>query len=141
VLSGVEAKADGSVVGVMADELPVDRAGENGKWIFTPRLIELCFQTAGVYEIGLTGQMGLPAGVERVTVRETPSASTPLVAEIRPTKGSGNGSGSSLRFDAQVKGADGRVYVELTGYRTSTMPGGLPEPELAPFRAVGQATE
>ena len=51
VLSSVYLRADGSIVGTMANELPADRSNVDGVWLFAPRLIELCFQTAGVYEL------------------------------------------------------------------------------------------
>jgi NAD(P)-dependent dehydrogenase (short-subunit alcohol dehydrogenase family) len=136
VLSKVYLRADGSIVGTMAEGLPADRSNLDGSWLFTPRLIELCFQTAGVYEIGVTGRMGLPSVVDRVVVHDAPAALTSLVAEVRSVRGSGTSAGESMAFDARVTGPEGRVYVELTGYRTSTLPDNLPDADLAPFRAV-----
>jgi hypothetical protein len=141
VLASVDLRAEGCVVGSMAESLPADRSNVDGVWLFTPRLVELCFQTAGVYEIGLTGGMGLPSVVDRVVVHDTPAALSSLVAEVRARGASSNGAAESMAFDARVMGPDGRVYVELSGYRTSTLPGGLPEAELAPFRAVAPGAE
>ena len=80
--------------------------------------------------------MGLPAGVDRVVVHEAPATLTPLVAEVRLVRSATGSTGDAMDFDARVTGPDGRVYVELTGYRTSAIPGNLPDTELAPFRAV-----
>jgi hypothetical protein len=133
VLSKVALLADGSVQGSMSVNLPSDKSSAGQSWIHTPRLVELCFQTAGVYEIGLTGQMGLPAAIGKVVVRETPPESQALVAEVRPRRVE-----AGLVFDATVKDGSGRVYVELFDYTTSAVPGGLPEGDLAPFKPVGQ---
>ncbi|HEX6618736.1 MAG TPA: SDR family NAD(P)-dependent oxidoreductase, partial [Solirubrobacteraceae bacterium] len=57
---------DGHVVGHLASELPVDHTPSSSPIDFAPRLIELCFQTAGVWELGSEGRMALPAHVDRV---------------------------------------------------------------------------
>jgi Polyketide synthase dehydratase N-terminal domain len=136
VLSRVALLADGSVEGTMAADLPADVSQPGRSWIHAPRLVELCFQTAGVYEIGLTSQMGLPAAIGKVTVYETPAASQPLVAEVRPRRTDGG-----LVYDAAVRDDAGRVYVELSGYATSAIPGSLPEGDLGPFKPVGQGVD
>ena len=105
--------------------------------MFAPRLIELCFQTAGVWEIGSTGQLGLPAAAEKVTVWSLPSESAKLVAEVFPRDG--NGGAKGLCFDAHVRDASGKVYVELKGYTTSQMPGKLPDGRLRPVPGCGDA--
>ena len=43
-----------------------------------PRLIELCFQTAGVYELGTAGRMALPTHVDRHDLRRRGLAGPPL---------------------------------------------------------------
>ena len=37
-----------------------------------PRLIELCFQTAGLWEMGVQSRMGLPQHVGRVALLQAP---------------------------------------------------------------------
>jgi hypothetical protein len=96
-----------------------------------PRLIELCFQTAGVWEIGKTGQLALPTAVDRVIIRNPSSAGGPLVAEV-----TADASGDAPTFSARVRDGAGKVHVELEGYRTSRMPNTLPEEEAGPFRKV-----
>jgi hypothetical protein len=96
-----------------------------------PRLIELCFQTAGVWEIGKTGQLALPASVDRVIIRDANAGAGPLVAEVVA-----NSAGDGLAFDARVRDGEGNVRVELEGYRTSRMPNTLPEEDAGPFRSV-----
>ena len=40
--------------------------------LMAPRLIELCFQTAGVWEMGVGGRMGLPQHIDRVSLLRDP---------------------------------------------------------------------
>jgi hypothetical protein len=75
-----------------------------------PRLIELCFQTAGVWEIGKTGQLALPTAVDQVIVRDPSSGNGPLVAEVTADQ-----SADGLSFSARVRDGEGKVHVELAG--------------------------
>ncbi|MBI3183216.1 MAG: SDR family oxidoreductase [Myxococcales bacterium] len=134
VLSDVRQTAQGNLAGAIWSGLPADMAEPARSCVFAPRLIELCFQTAGVWEIGATGQLGLPAAVEQVKVWATPMAPAPLWAEV--SLRSREASGQGLCFDARVCDESGRVYVEVQGYRTAQLPGGLPEDRLRPFREV-----
>jgi NAD(P)-dependent dehydrogenase (short-subunit alcohol dehydrogenase family) len=133
VLARVDRRSDGEVIGLWSDAVPPDRSEPSRSWLFAPRLIELCFQTAGVYEIGRTGHMGLPAGAAVVRVHASPPIGVALRAEVRPLVSS-----SELTFDAVVRGSDGVVYAELERYRTSEVPGGISEADLAHFRPIGQ---
>jgi malonyl CoA-acyl carrier protein transacylase len=133
VLSRVDLRSDGAIVGTWSDTVPSDRSDPSRPWLFAPRLIELCFQTAGVYEIGRTGHMGLPAGAASVRVYAVPPSTTALRAEVRSSDSS-----SELTFDAVVRGGDGVIYAELERYRTITLPGSVGENDLAHFRSVGQ---
>ncbi|HSD76052.1 MAG TPA: SDR family oxidoreductase, partial [Solirubrobacteraceae bacterium] len=58
---------DGHVVGRLAPELPPDHEPPGTPTELAPRLVELCFQTAGLWEIGTTGRMALPTHVDRLT--------------------------------------------------------------------------
>ena len=83
-----------------------------------PRLIELCFQTAGLWEMGSEGRMGLPQHIDRVSlllpVHETED--TRLYAIV---KSDGRGG-----FDAEVVDMKGNRYVEISGYRTVAISSG-----------------
>ena len=99
--------------------------------VVAPRLVELAFQTAGVFELGTAGRMGLPLRVERVRpVRPLEAGSGRLHAVVTPSA-SGDGS-----FDARVVDANGNVHLVVEGYRTVELPGGAPADRLAPFRAA-----
>jgi hypothetical protein len=84
-----------------------------------------------VWEIGQTGQLALPAAVDQVIVRDPSAGSGPLVAEVTAIP-----SVDGLSFSARVRDGEGKVHVELLGYRTSRMPNTLPEDEAGPFRKV-----
>ncbi len=131
VLERVESAGSNQVIGCMAANLPLDTTDPKHVSLVGPRLIELCFQTAGVWEIGRTGQLALPAGVEQIVVRDPSAGSGPLVAEV-----TANPRPDGLSFDARVRDGEGKVHVELVGYRTSRMPNTLPEDEAGPFRKV-----
>ena len=131
VLDRVESAGTNQVIGCMTANLPLDTTSPNHRTLVGPRLIELCFQTAGVWEIGQTGQLALPAGVEHITVRDASAGGGPLVAEV-----TANPSPDGLSFNARVRDGEGKVHVELLGYRTSRMPNKLPEDEAGPFRKV-----
>ena len=59
-------KNGSGVVGLFADPLPPNHVPDGLPTLVSPRLIELSFQTAGVFELGTRGLMGLPLRVERV---------------------------------------------------------------------------
>jgi hypothetical protein len=124
VLAGA-ARNGTAILGRLASPLPPDHtAGE----VVTPaRLVELAFQTAGVWEIGTTGRMGLPEHVDRLVVLGAPDPGTAVFAVVEPREGGA--------FDARIMDEAGRVYVTLDGYRTSPL--GEVDPALrAPLAAA-----
>jgi hypothetical protein len=82
-----------------------------------PRLIELCFQTAGVWEMGIEGRMGLPQHIDRLSLLRNPDeAESRLFAVVIPNLHEGS-------FDAEVVDEKGNRYLQLSGYRTIAAPG------------------
>ena len=65
-----------TTVGLMAEALPDNHTPPKLPTLMAPRLIELCFQTAGIWEIGTTGRMGLPQHIDRVSAPRIPDASS-----------------------------------------------------------------
>jgi hypothetical protein len=122
-------RSDGDVVGRMATALPGDHEPPATPMRFAPRLIELCFQTAGVWELGTAGRMALPTRVERVLRFRGDIPHGPLWAVVRPRP-----DGDAL--DADVVDDSGRVVVRLEGYRTIELPGGVDAQALAPIRTA-----
>ena len=84
-----------------------------------PRLIELCLQTAGVWEIGTTDKLGLPIHIQHVSWLNAPEAAeNRLYALVTPHPELGT-------FDAEVVDATGKKYVQIDGYRTAALPTAL----------------
>ena len=55
-------------VGLFATGLPDDHVPAERPELASPRLIELFFQTAGIWEIGRDGRFGLPQHVDRIVL-------------------------------------------------------------------------
>jgi hypothetical protein len=94
------------------------------------RLIELCFQTAGVLELGTSGRLALPARVGRLDLlREPGSSHGPFFAWVTPRP-------AAQGFDADVVDSEGNVLIQLRGYQTVALPIDIEQGLLAPFRAA-----
>jgi hypothetical protein len=95
-----------------AARLPDHHVPADRPLAFAPRLIELCFQTAGLYEMVVQRRMGLPLRVDRVRLFRSPeSAEGPLFAVVTPAA-------DFASFDADVVDSAGNLYLCLNGYRT-----------------------
>jgi NAD(P)-dependent dehydrogenase (short-subunit alcohol dehydrogenase family) len=106
-------------IGLLAAGLPPNTDPANAASVMAPRLIELCFQTAGVWDIKTTGTMALPLGLASVTAyRQPEEANGRLYALVRACDG-------GEAYDAQVVDERGNVYVTLKGYRTVDLPGSV----------------
>jgi hypothetical protein len=121
-------RSDGAVLGELASDLPPDHEPPSQPTEMAPRLIELCFQTAGVYELGTAGRMALPTHVDRVTSFPG-DVSGPVWAVVKPRDGEDG-------VDAEVVDDSGRVRVRLEGYRTIELPSATGEDVLEPLRAA-----
>jgi hypothetical protein len=126
-------RAGNEVAGRLADGLPTGHVPAEFPLQAGPRLVELCFQTAGVHEIGATGRMGLPRRIARLDLPGGAPAevggSCALVAP-RPTGG----------YDAVVLDPTGRVVVRLSGYETAALPELVSEDLREPLRRAVGAT-
>jgi NAD(P)-dependent dehydrogenase (short-subunit alcohol dehydrogenase family) len=120
-------RSNGEAVGLFSASLPPDHQPSTWATLVSPRLIELCFQTAGLLEMGTRGTMGLPLHVERVSLLREPTEKRRLFALVRP---------AAAGFDARVVDDEGHVYLALEGYRTVELPAAVDEKGLECFRAV-----
>jgi hypothetical protein len=116
------------MVGAMAQGLPDNHHPAELATVIAPRWIELCFQTAGLWEMGTQGRMGLPAAIERVTFMRAPAPGR-LYAVVHPQPAAGT-------FAAEVLDANGNVYLQLTGYRTATFAGAIDSERLKVVHAA-----
>ena len=118
-----------ATVGELAGE-PAGRATRAGALVAAPRLVELCFQTAGVAQLATDGD------------------ARPAAAGAPAGGSAGGGGGGSARWavttagegggvDAVVVDGEGRVLVRLSGYETVALPGtAAPADVLAPLEAA-----
>src|SRR6185437_7900413 len=107
------------IVGLMAKGLPNNHHPAELTTLMAPRLIELCFQTAGIWEMGAQSRMGLPQHIDRVSLLRSPDlAEGRLYAMVTPNQAQGS-------FDAEVVDAAGNRFVQLSGYRTVAVPNSI----------------
>ena len=118
------------VIAQFAENLPVNHQPPELPTIAAPRLIELCFQAAGLWEMGTLGRMGLPFQIRTVRVLRDPNLATgKLYALVTPDP-------RSQTFDAQVLDAQGNCYLRLSGYQTVELPGAIDSTRLKKLRAA-----
>jgi len=111
------------MAGLFAHALPDNHQPPNRPTLMAPRLIELCFQTAGLWEMGTQNRMGLPRHVDRVSVCGVPDATDAAATEELYAVVTPSLDGES--FDAEIVGAAGNRYVQVSGYSTVAVPGGV----------------
>ncbi|MBE2267274.1 MAG: SDR family NAD(P)-dependent oxidoreductase [Anaerolinea sp.] len=109
------AGVDGDVtMALMRADLPPNSLPADAAALLNPRLVELLFQTAGVWQIQTNGAMALPMAVEAVTAHAIPDGSERLYGVVE-TVGDA--------FNGLVVGESGTVYVSLKGYKTVALLG------------------
>ncbi|MBA4383704.1 MAG: beta-ketoacyl synthase, partial [Anaerolinea sp.] len=106
-------RSGSSVLGRFNNNLININADEPGLFT-TPLLIELCFQTAGLWEAGSTGNLGLPHSIGKLRVYRNVTNGDTIFAEVKPKEIDGQ-----LYFDARVVDSKGIIYLDLMDYRTS----------------------
>jgi len=118
------------IVGLMAKSLPDNHHPPELPTLATPRLIELCFQTAGLWEMGVQGRMGLPLHIHKVRLYATPGATEAgLFAVVTPDPDQGS-------FHAEVVDTRGQRYFQLSGYRTVALPNAVDAGRLKALQAA-----
>ncbi|MFN8193922.1 MAG: SDR family NAD(P)-dependent oxidoreductase [Nocardioidaceae bacterium] len=105
-------------------DLPDDRVPTDTTLANAPRLVELCFQTAGLWQAGRDGQLALPMAVDRVSVLE-PEPQGRLFAVSREV--------GEATYDVMVVTGDGQVVVRLDGYHSIPVPMPIPEEVAGPL--------
>jgi len=118
------------MIGEMATGLPGNHKPSDLPTLMAPRLIELCFQTAGIWEMGTSSRMGLPQHLQEVQWLRSPQlAEGRLYAAVTPHPEQGT-------FDAEVVDSAGNCYVRVVGYRTVALADGLSQESLKTMRSV-----
>jgi malonyl CoA-acyl carrier protein transacylase/3-oxoacyl-(acyl-carrier-protein) synthase/NAD(P)-dependent dehydrogenase (short-subunit alcohol dehydrogenase family)/acyl carrier protein len=108
------------VIGLMPAQLPANHHPSERPLAVAPRLIELCFQTAGIWEMGVKGSMGLPHRLDQVSILRscTADAREHLYSVVTPRP-------DGMSFDAQVVDEKRNCYLRLVGYRTVEVPNAI----------------
>ncbi len=110
VLDKVHVQGD-VAVGKLAADLPPETARQDDA-LLAPRLLELCFQSAGQWEISTRKQLCLPRSVESAIVFERGAAPAEgLHSRVRAREGGD-------AFDIEVADEGGKILVAVKGYRT-----------------------
>jgi len=120
-------KKKDELIGLFAENLPPNHHPAGLRTQALPRLVELCFQTAGIWEMGAKTRMGLPAHIDLLQVYQQPAEGTRLYAVVRQDNGA---------FDAAVVDENGAVYLDLKGYATAEFKTDFDEKLLESLRAV-----
>ena len=105
-----------SAAALMARDLPPNTLPAHVASLMAPRRVELCFQAVALWSLKATGNLALP---------QASSASPSIARRRRPGAPSLRLFGKRAQdgvFDAQVVDEDGRVYVDLQGFRTVARP-------------------
>ncbi len=122
-------REDDHAVARLTDPLPANHDPAELAVIVAPRLIELCFQTAGLWQAGREGRLALPMGIGGVHLLAEPAdAVAPLSAVAHQV-------GPDC-FDCFVVDAAGNVLVRLDAYRTVPLPTPIPDSVAADLRAT-----
>ncbi len=104
------------VIGEFARDLPANHIPPESRTCVAPRLIELCFQTAGLWEMGVQGRMGLPLHVDRIRFwQRSEDVPYPVHAVVTPAS-------DGKTFSAKVVEGRGTCVLEVEGYRTVPIP-------------------
>ena len=118
------------IVGKMLVTLPANHVPPEKATVIEPRLIELCFQTSGLWEMSALGRLGLPLQIGRVSLlRAAETALTNLYAIVTPRE-------EGTVFDAEVVDANGNQYLQLLGYRTVALSNSVDAEPLKVLQAV-----
>lgn len=130
VLEGVQRSGDVYLGKLNKSLPPITSHQEN--LVSLPLLVELCLQTAGIYEIGASGALSLPHSIGDLKIYENKINGVPIFAEVKPQQHT-NG---SLSFDARVIDENGHIYLELNNYQTSPLPYGIEKELLSPIKRM-----
>jgi hypothetical protein len=113
-------RADDAAVATLTDPLPDDHLPATLPLATAPRLVELCFQTAGLWQAGLEDRLALPMQVASARLIADPATAEGVVHAVAHEVATGV-------FDCLVIDGAGTVIVRLTGYRTVPLPAPIPD--------------
>ncbi len=104
-------------VALMAHDLGPNTEPANAESVMAPRLVELCFQAAALWNTKVKNAMAFPLGFEAVTAYRQPEE-----AEGRRLYCVCKTHNDGVSFDAQVTDEAGNIFVVLKSYLTVSRP-------------------
>jgi hypothetical protein len=114
VIERAAVEGDG-VVALMAPGLPPNAKPAGAPEAVAPRLLELCFQAAGLWLLARKQTMALPTALERASAYRPEEGERRLYAIVEARAGGD-------AFDVRVVDEKGLVHAEVVGYRTVALP-------------------
>ena len=118
------------MVGQMSAGLPSNHQPPELPTLVAPRLIELCFQTAGLWQLTVQGLMGLPLYVQQVRLWRAPeSVEGQFYAVVTPHP-------EQQTFDANVVDVKGNCCIQVIGYKTVVLPDSVEAEKLKALQAA-----
>jgi malonyl CoA-acyl carrier protein transacylase len=121
-------RKNGNLVGVYANNLPANHNPSELETQAVPRLVELCFQTAGIWEMGAKERMGLPMHIDSLEIFKLPSSNRKrLYALVEHDEG---------KYNAKVVDGKGEVYLSIKGYSTAEFMSDIDDNLLKPLKMV-----
>ena len=121
VLARAQVNGD-RATGLLAQALPSDTSPPGVSLLAAPRLLELCFQTAGIWEIQTTGHLALPMKIRSVNIFCQPEDLSGELSQGRCLYAVVQAVDGGREFNAQVIDDSGKVYLSLAGYQTISLP-------------------
>jgi len=118
------------IIGELKPDLPSNHEPASQPTVIGPRLVELCFQTAGLWQIAAQSRLGLPRKVQQLATANAPRPNEQKVyAVVTPHPEQGT-------FDAEVVDANGTRYLRLAGYRTVELPDNVAAEPLKALQSI-----
>jgi hypothetical protein len=116
------------IIASFAKNLPANHEPSDLPTVVSPRLVELCFQTASLYGLAFQSRLGLPDAFRELKVLASPEnvADRAFFAIVAT-----NPDGS---YDAKMVDEKGELYLVLHGYRTMDLPDPVPADLLEPLK-------
>jgi len=108
-------RAGETSVAALTDPLPDNHVPPDAPLVTAPRLVELCFQTAGLLQAGLEDRLALPMAVGSARLIGDPATSQGELRAIARQVAPGV-------FDCAVVDSAGTVIVRLDRYETIPLP-------------------
>jgi hypothetical protein len=120
-------KIKDDLVGLYSSKLPSNHTPDDLNLNTLPRLLELGFQTAGIMEMGMKNQMGLPSSINHLRIYEDEEKGKKLYAVVKQR---------DEDYDITVVNDKGETLLEVEGYGTAVFMTDMDEKMVAPLKEV-----